>query len=172
MVRFISSSLALGALLTLGGCASIVAEGGSAGAGIVSGSLASALTDSAGAAAGIGIGVQAATRSGIAAGQRKIHGNAQQNIADVAGPMPVGQVERWRVDHPIPLEPSQSGRVTVSRVISSGLLECKEIVFSVDASSGKDLPSASFYVASICRNGTAWAWASAEPATARWGSLQ
>jgi hypothetical protein len=63
--------------------------------------------------------------------------------------------------------------VTVSRMISTGALDCKEIVFSVDAEATKDKPASSaFYVASICRDGNAWKWASAEPATERWGALQ
>ena len=43
------------------------------------------------------------------------------------------------------------GRVTVSRVISAGTLDCKEIVFSVDTDAKKDQPAAnSFYVAAVC----------------------
>jgi len=154
------------------GCSSLVAEVGSAGAGIASGALASAVTDNAGVAAGIGIGVQAGTRAGIQYGQRKIHGEAQQQIARVAGPLGVGQVQPWSSSPSIPLEPAEAGRVAVSRVISTGALDCKEIVFSVDRSGRETLPASAFYVASICRSGTQWDWASAEPATARWGSLQ
>jgi hypothetical protein len=29
-----------------------------------------------------------------------------------------------------------------------------------------------FYTASVCRDGPTWKWATAEPATERWGSLQ
>jgi len=154
------------------GCSSLLAEGGAAGAGIVGGALASAVTDNAGVAAGIGIGVQAATRAGIQYGQRKIHGEAQQQIARVAGPLKVGQVQPWQTVHALPLEPEEAGRVAVSRVISTGELDCKEIVFSVDRSAGEKLPSSAFYIASICRSSGRWDWASAEPATARWGALQ
>ncbi len=63
------------------------------------------------------------------------------------------------------------GEVTVSRVISSGALDCKEIVFSVE-SGGALAPDRTFYTAAICRDGAAWRWASAEPATERWGALQ
>ena len=154
------------------GCSSLLAEGGAAGAGIVGGALASAVTDNAGVAAGIGIGVQAATRAGIQYGQRKIHGEAQQQIARVAGPLKVGQVQPWQTVHALPLEPEEAGRVAVSRVISTGELDCKEIVFSVDRSAGEELPSSAFYIASICRSSGRWDWASAEPATARWGALQ
>ena len=154
------------------GCSSLLAEGGAAGAGIAGGALASAVTDNAGVAAGIGIGVQAATRAGIQYGQRKIHGEAQQQIARVAGPLKSGQISDWQTVHALPLEPEEAGRVAVSRVISTGELDCKEIVFSVDRSAGEKLPASAFYIASICRSGGRWDWASAEPATARWGSLQ
>ena len=160
------------AAMATSGCSSLLAESGSAVAGIASGSIASAITDNAGIAAGIGIGVQAATRSGIQYGQRKIHGEAQEQIAQVAGALSVGQVQTWRTVHSLPLEPEEAGRVAVSRVISTGALDCKEIVFSVDRSGREALPASAFYVASICRSGTRWDWASAEPATARWGSLQ
>jgi hypothetical protein len=78
--------------------------------------------------------------------------------------------------------------VTVSRVISTGALDCKEIVFSVDRPVAKRSAAAAnaasavkvsespaeneFYVASICRDGAKWKWASAEPATSRWGPMQ
>jgi hypothetical protein len=61
--------------------------------------------------------------------------------------------------------------VTVSRLIGGTELSCKEIVFSVDATRDGAAVSA-FYVATICRDGTRWRWATAEPATSRWGSLQ
>lgn len=164
------------------GCSSLLAEGGSAGAGIVGGSLASAVTHNAGVASGIGIGVQAATRAGIQYGQRKVHNEAQQQIAQVAGALQVGQVKPWHTVLSMPIEDEEAGRVTVSRLISHGALECKEIVFSVDrrtrkateatAAAAPAATDSAFYVASICRNGTRWDWASAEPATARWGALQ
>lgn len=164
---------ALGAAtIALCGCSSLLLEGGAAGAGIVGSAISSAVTDNAGIATGIGIGVQAITRSGIQYGQRKIHGEAQQQIAKVAGPLKVGQVQRWKTRLSLPLEPDEAGRVAVSRVISSGELDCKEIVVSLDQAGNKALSESSFYVAAICRNGSAWNWASSEPATARWGALQ
>ncbi|TPG23075.1 hypothetical protein [Variovorax guangxiensis] len=172
MKRACWAGAAVALALASTGCSSLLAEGGAAGAGIVGGALASAVTDNAGVAAGIGIGVQAATRAGIQYGQRKIHGEAQQQIARVAGPLKVGQVQPWQTVHALPLEPEEAGRVAVSRVISTGELDCKEIVFSVDRSAGEKLPSSAFYIASICRSSGRWDWASAEPATARWGALQ
>jgi hypothetical protein len=164
--------LACAGVVALGGCSSLIAEGSSAGAGIAGSTIASKLTDNAGVAAGIGIGVQAATRAGVQYEQRKIHGEAQQQIAEVAGPLKVGQVQYWKTVHSLPLEPEEAGRVAVSRVISAGELDCKEIIVAVDRSGGNPLPASAFYIASICRSGKQWAWASAEPATQRWGALQ
>ena len=63
--------------------------------------------------------------------------------------------------------------MTVSRVLGGADIQCKEIVFSVDHDATKDAAATSaFYVAAVCRDGDAWKWASAEPATDRWGALQ
>ncbi len=174
-------------LVTLGmsGCSSLLTETGSAVAGIAGGGIASAITNDAGVAAGIGIGVQAGVRTVIQYGQRKVHTEAQTQIAQVAGPLAVGEIARWQTSLSLPLEPEEAGRVTVSRVIASGALDCKEIVFSIDrtgdGSGGGDaadkptepVVQSNFYVASICKDSNAgWRWAAAEPATGRWGSLQ
>jgi hypothetical protein len=172
MNRWLGTYLIVVSAAALGGCSSLLLEGGSAGAGIAAGAVSSAVTRSAGVATGIGIGVQAVTRTGIQYEQRKIHGEAQQQIAKIAGSLKVGQVQNWKTALSLPLEPDESGRVAVSRVISSGELDCKEIVISLDQSGKTILPVSEFYVASICRSGQLWSWASAEPATARWGSLQ
>lgn len=158
--------------IALGGCSSLLLEGGSAGAGIAGGAISSAVTTNAGVATGIGIGVQAIARTGIQYEQRKVHGEAQQQIARIAGPLKLGQVQHWKTGLSLPLEPDEAGRVTVSRIISAGDMDCKEIVVAVDHSGKDALPASEFYVAAICRNGKQWDWASAEPATARWGSLQ
>jgi hypothetical protein len=36
----------------------------------------------------------------------------------------------------------------------------------------KKVLNRAFYTATVCLDGAKWKWASAEPATARWGSLQ
>jgi hypothetical protein len=181
MSRWMISWCTLAGAMTLGGCSSMLAEGSSAGAGIAGTAISGAVTNSASTAAGIGLGVQAAARAAVQYGQRKVHTETQLQIAQAAGALQVGEVGRWKVWHDIALEPDETGRVTVSRSISTGELDCKEIVFSVDeavkgAPTAPVVPDASvasgFYVASICRNGARWDWASAEPATARWGSLQ
>lgn len=202
------------AALALSGCSSLLAEGGSAGAGILGTAVSGAVTKSAAVATGIGIGAQAAARAAIQYEQRKTHDEAQHQMAMVAGRLNVGEVARWSTHLSIALEEEQTGRITVSRVISPEPLLCKEIVFSVDpmkrdssavpvvtampAAPGAPRPPSSpnarggpispaapvapdaprpstssrFYVAAICRDGVNWSWASAEPATARWGALQ
>jgi hypothetical protein len=157
----------------LSGCNSLYSEGATAGAGIAGAAIAGSVTNNAAVATGIGLGVVAAARAGVQYSQRVIHRNTQDGIAQVAGPLDVGGVAAWSVTHSVPLEEDGHGRVTVSRTISTGELDCKEIVFSVDQDATPNVPATSaFYVASICRDGNAWKWASAEPATERWGALQ
>ncbi len=165
--RLMGVSLAMG----LAGCQSLVLEGSSAGAGIAGAALAQKVTDNAAITTGIGVGVQAATRSAVQYVQREMHGYTQEVIATAAGKLKEGEVANWKSIHSIPMEPNEQGRVTVSRVISQGLLECKEIVYSVD-SEENSVPRNEFYVASICKDGPRWAWATAEPAVSRWGALQ
>lgn len=158
------------ALLT-GGCSSLLSEGSATAAGVAGTAVAATVTKNAAVSAGIGLGVLAAAQSGVRAVERNYHGHQQDLIAGIAGELPVGQVARWQSHHLIQLEPDEAGRVTVSRVISATDLACKEIVFSVDQVNDATTLS-SFYVATICKDSVKWRWATAEPATARWGSLQ
>jgi hypothetical protein len=157
--------------LGLTGCTSLLSEGASATAGLSGTAIASAVTRNATVASGIGLGVLAAGEAGVKMVERDYHGEQQDKIAAVAGALEVGQVGRWESRHRIQLEPDEAGRVTVSRLIGGAELSCKEIVFTVDERKGKGTAS-TFYVATICKDATTWRWASAEPATARWGSLQ
>lgn len=157
----------------LAGCNSLYTEGATAGAGVAGAAVASTVTHNAATAAGIGLGAVAAARAGVQFSQRIVHRDTQDSIAKVAGPLGVGAVANWSATHSVPIEEDEHGRVTVSRVISQGALDCKEIVFSVDRPAKKDTPASSaFYVAAVCQDGNAWKWASAEPATERWGALQ
>lgn len=151
----------------LPGCGALLSEGTGAAAGIGSASLAEAVGASAAATTGIGIGVQAGARAGLQYAQRRTQRSAQLRLAATAGPLEVGQVAAWSVDHTIPLQPDEAGEVAVTRQITAGTLDCKEIVFSV-----VEPETRRFYTATICRDDTTWRWASAEPATERWGSLQ
>jgi hypothetical protein len=158
---------------TLSGCSSLYSEGAVAGAGITGAAIAGSVTRNAAVATGIGLGAVAAAKAGVQYSERVMHTYTQDTIAGAAGPLAVGAVAPWAAVHSVPIEPDEKGRVTVSRTISTGTLDCKEIVFSVDTPATKDQPANSgFYVASICRDGKTWKWASAEPATPRWGALQ
>ena len=162
---------AAGLALCTTGCSSLLSEGSATAAGVAGTAVAASVTKNAAVAAGIGLGVLAGAQSGVRAIERNYHGHQQDLIAQVAGELPVGQVAPWRSAHAIELEPDEAGRVTVSRVISATDLACKEIVFSVDRVEDKQ-PLSAFYVATICKDSAKWRWATAEPATARWGNLQ
>ncbi len=165
--------LAVAVSSALSGCSSLYTEGATAGAGIAGAAIAAQVTNNAAVATGIGLGAVAAAKAGVQYSERVVHRNTQDGIARIAGPLEVGAVAPWSVTHSFPIEDDEHGRVTVSRTISAGTLDCKEIVFSVDHIATKNVPASSaFYVASICRDGDNWKWASAEPATERWGALQ
>ena len=155
----------------LGGCTSILAEGASAGAGVASASIAHGVTNNAGVTTGIGLGVQAAARAGVQYAERKLHQAEQDHIAATAGILSVGAVGHWQIAHDIPIEANEQGEVTVSRILGGTGFTCKEIVFSVDHSE-KNGTTREFYIATICRDDGEWKWATAEPATERWGALQ
>ena len=166
-------ALAVAISSALSGCSSLYTEGATAGAGVAGAALAAKVTRNAAVATGIGLGAVAAARAGVQYSERVVHKNTQDGIAKIAGPLDVGAIAPWSVTHSVPIEDDEHGRVTVSRTISTGALDCKEIVFSVDQTATKNVPASSaFYVASICRDGDNWKWASAEPATERWGALQ
>ena len=166
----ISVALAVAASLA-SGCATVVNTTASEIAGVGGAAVASAITNNGAVATGIGLGVQAATRAGVQYAQRRVHASVQNEIARAAGALQVGGVGRWHIDPAGMLEREQGGRVTVSRIISTTDLQCKEAVFSVD-SVVKDVPKSAFYVAIVCRDGESWKWASAEPSTDRWDGLQ
>jgi hypothetical protein len=173
MHRFAVAALAATAIVELSGCSSLYTESASAGAGIAGAAVAAKVTRNAAVATGIGLGAVAAAKAGVQYTERVIHTHTQDSIATAAGPLAVGAVAPWSIKHTVPIEENEHGRVTVSRTISTGTLDCKEIVFSVDHDATKKQPASSaFYVASVCRDGSTWKWASAEPATERWGGLQ
>ena len=154
----------------LSGCTSVATEATSAGAGIAGAAAAHGVTHNAGVVTGIGLGVQAAARAGLQYAERKIHQAEQDQIAAVAGTLPVGAVGKWQVVHAIPMEADERGEVTVSRKLGGAGFMCKEIVFSIDPS--RTDAAREFYTATVCRDAAKWKWATAEPATERWGALQ
>ncbi|CAB3657089.1 hypothetical protein [Achromobacter pestifer] len=166
--------LGAAALTALSGCSSLLSEGTGAAAGIAGTAIANKVTDNATVATGIGLGVQAGAKAALAYAQRKTRGEEQDAIATAAGPLDVGAVAHWSVKHQLPIESDAQGQVAVSRLIGGVGLQCKEVVFSIDTpaeKAGGD-PQREFFVTTVCRDGAQWRWASAEPATARWGSLQ
>ena len=166
----LGSALAL-STLALSGCSSLMSEGTTAAAGIGGAALAAKVTDNAAVATGIGLGVQAGARAALQHSQRVVHTETQDHIAQVAGALSDNIVGNWQIKHRIPLEPDEHGRVVVTRSINGPLVNCKEILFTVDGMED-GAAKVDFFVASICHDGKQWKWATAEPATARWGSLQ
>jgi hypothetical protein len=141
-------------------------------AGIAGAGIANAVTKSPAAATGIGLGVAAGANLALQVVERDVHRSEQDRIAQAAGPLAPGVVGHWSVTHRIPIEDNEHGDLVVTRLVGAADFNCKEIVFSVD-SVGKDKTlHRAFYTATVCQDGTVWKWASAEPATARWGSLQ
>ncbi len=168
----------LSSLFLLSGCSSLLTQSAGAGAGVGSAAVANAITTNGAVTAGIGLGAQAAAIASVQYLEKRVH-NAEQNaIANAAADVPVGGVADWRVVHQIPIEDNEHGELAVTRYLTPDLpsgdkpaFDCKEIIFSVDTTDHKKLVQA-FYVADVCRDGDSWKWASAEPATQRWGALQ
>ncbi len=169
--RLLLRIVGLGGLIALSGCGSLLTAGTSDVAGIAGAGVANAVTHSPAAATGIGLGIAAGANAGLQYVERDAHGAEQDRIAQAAGALEPGVVGKWNVVHTIPIEDNEHGQLIVTRVLGSPDFACKEIVFSVDTTD-REILSRAFYTATVCRDGTVWKWASAEPATARWGALQ
>ena len=155
----------------IAGCSSLLTATTSDVAGIAGAGISNAVTKEAAVATGIGLGVAAGANAGLQYVERNVHRAEQDRIAEAAGPLPPGQVGHWSVRHDVPIEDNEQGEVVVVRAIGSDAFSCKEIVFSVDRIEN-NAPARAFYTATVCRDGAVWKWASAEPATERWGALQ
>jgi len=166
-----AAPLLLPALLALSGCGSFLSATTGDVAGIAGAGIANAVTKTPAVATGIGLGIGAAAGAGLAYAERRVHHIEQDRIATAAGPLRTGQVAPWSVHHRIPIEADEHGQVTVTGETGGTGVRCKAIVFSV-AAIENGVPDPSFYTASICGSGHVWRWASAEPATERWGALQ
>lgn len=169
--RHTSSLTILLAVLALPGCSSVLTGGTQEAAGITGAGVASSITRSAVAATAIGLGVAAGANAGLQYEERVVHRYEQDRIAQAAGALEPGAVGAWSVVHDVGIEPDEHGRVTVVRAIGGSGMDCKDIVFSVEPPPGKQ-PHSAFYTATVCQDGEQWKWATAEPATERWGSLQ
>jgi hypothetical protein len=168
----------LAAPLLLGGCSSVLTQSAGAGAGIGAAAISHAITTNGAVTAGVGLGAQAAALAGVQYLEKQVHEKEQNTIAGAAGDVPVGGVGTWSVTHEIPIEDDQHGELTVTRDITpdvpagdAAAFVCKEIIFSVDTTQDHQ-PHRDFYTADVCRDGAVWKWATAEPATERWGALQ
>jgi hypothetical protein len=155
----------------LSGCGSLLTAGTADVAGVAGAGIANAVTKSAAVATGIGLGVAAGANAGLQYAERRVHGHEQDRIAEVAGLLPPGVVGPWNVVHDVAIEPDEHGELVVTRTIGNGDFACRELVFSVESVRDHQ-PQRAFYTATVCRDGARWRWASAEPATERWGSLQ
>jgi len=153
----------------LGACTSVLSATTADVAGVASAGISSGITKNAAVGTGIGLGVAAGADAGLQYVERRVHHAEQVRIAGAAGPLAPGQVAYWSIVHDVPIEADEHGRVTVFRVFSAPGFMCKQIVFSVE---GKNNRPNGYYTTTICFNGVRWEWAEAEPATARWGSLQ
>jgi len=172
MRGFARSSLFLLPLLCLGGCSSLLTQSAGAGGGVGGAALANALTKNGAITAGAGLGAQAIAITGVQYLEKQVHGAELSAIAGAAGATKLGGVAEWRVVHDIPIEDNQHGEVTVTRMITPApAFDCKEIIFSVDTTRHHQI-NRDFYTADVCLDGGQWKWATAEPATARWGALQ
>lgn len=158
-------------LFGLSGCGSVLTATTSDVAGIAGAGVAGAVSKSPAAAAGIGLGIAAGANAGLQFVERDVHSAEQDQIAAAAGVLTPNVVGRWSVSHSIPIENDEHGELIVTRLIGSTDFSCKEIVFSVDTTERHEAQKA-FYTATVCLDGKTWKWASAEPATARWGALQ
>lgn len=161
----------MASLLMLAGCGSLLTEGTADLAGVAGAGIATSVTKSAAGAAAIGLGVRSVASEGLKYATRRIHRNEQDAIAQAAGPLEPGALQSWSIRHTLPIEKNEAGQVVVSRAFGAGAFRCKEIVFSVDTITRQG-PQREFYTATICQDGETWRWASAEPATERWGGLQ
>lgn len=158
--------------LSLAGCNSLLTATTADVAGIAGAGIAGAVTKSPAGAAGIGLGVAALANAGLQYVERDVHSTEQDNIAAAAGKLLPGETGRWSVSHKLPIESDAQGELVVTRLIGSTAFRCKEIVFSVETEAKDNAIERAFYTATVCQDGDTWKWASAEPATARWGALQ
>jgi hypothetical protein len=148
--------------LFLAGCA----ESSSALHGVTTAGIAAALGSAGGPVVGFlaGIGAGYAVDQGVKYGEREMQANAQQAIADTAGPLEEGKGATWEVTDATPFF-GRSGTVQVARAFGEAI-PCKDAVFTVG-----DKPE--LFVTTICRDRSdRWRWAIAEPTVQRWGALQ
>lgn len=157
-------SVALAVAFLSGGCA-VVGDITGAVAGLASG----AATANPAVGISVGIAVRAGTNEALDIISRRRQRNEQDAIAAVAANLAPGERRPWAVDQR--LAGDARGEVEVVRVIENSLATCKELAFSVVKAEGSE-SRAAWFTTIACQQGAAWKWAAAEPAVARWISLQ
>ena len=149
---------------TLAGCSSV---GGIVGA--VTGTAAAVGSGNPAVGAAVGVGTRAVADYAISYASRRWHRTEQDALAAAVGTMTVGEARPWQVRHDLPFG-NRQGEVRLLRTIDTPLAQCREVLFSVAA--GKEPKvTRQWFLTSACRQADGWKWASAEPATERWGSL-
>jgi hypothetical protein len=152
----------------------VIALGGCHLVGDLAGAAAGGASAAASANPAVGIAVGVAVNSGIDAMTNHVvrtRQRAEQDaIAAEIATLDVGDGARWKIEHTIPFG-NEHGEVRVTRMISTPLTLCKELVFSVESGSGETLKRR-WYSTQVCRSGQRWKWSLAEPAVERWGSLR
>ena len=139
-------------------------------AGAVAGIATGAATTNAAVGIGVGIGVKTATDTASRYVGRRMQQAEQDQIAAIAGQLRAGDIQPWQSSQPLGLG-TQRGEVRVVREMTTALVQCKEILFSVDHGAERT-PARSWFTANVCRQDNQWKWAAAEPAVERWGNLQ
>ena len=167
----LTRSLIAATFLGLAGCSSVLVGTTQEVSGLTGTAIATSVTHSATAATAIGLGVAAGATAGLQYAEHQVHRYEQDRIAEAAGAIGAGGTGIWSVSHSVPIEDDEHGEVAVVRTLGGAAIACKEIVFSVDTEANHQ-PQRAFYTATVCRDGDHWKWASAEPATERWGALQ
>ena len=153
-------------LFGLGGCSTL---GGFAGA--VAAAASGTLTSNPAIGIGVGIAVQSAADAAFRKVFRDLQADEQNYLAAMAGSLAVGEERNWDIRHALPFY-DERGELRVVGVIDNALATCKEVLFSVVGGKA-DAPTRQWFVTQTCRRSDGqWRWAAAEPAVARWGSLQ
>jgi hypothetical protein len=158
--------LALTSALLLAGCSSV---------GAIAGAAVGASTGAATVNPIVGYVTAVGVNAGVDALQKYIarvrQGAEQDAIVSAVGEMQPGESRPWKIVHDIPMFDDEHGRMQVVRAIDTPLVQCKEVLFTVDSGRGaheKRVP----YVTDACHDTKGWKWAAAEPATERWGYFQ
>lgn len=136
------------------------------GVGAVAGVASSAATANPAVGYAIAVSTQAVIDASIKHVLREWKNEQQNLMAKVAGDLALGQTKAWEMRRSIPYG-NERGSIQVVRDIVNPLVACREVLFTVDSDEAREP-----YLATICRHKDAWRWASAEPATQRWGALQ